>query len=62
MKAGLERIKMMPSVVGGPRTTITFGPNDHRGYKGDYLFMKQIRNGRFDFAAYHWPRWAINRA
>ncbi len=61
MQAALERIKMMPATVGGPSTNITFGPYDHRGYKGDFLLMKQIRQGRFDFAGYHRPRWPINR-
>ncbi len=59
---GLERIKMMPSLIGGPRTYIDFGPENHRGYKGDFLFMKQLRDGEFHFAAYHWPVWPINRA
>jgi branched-chain amino acid transport system substrate-binding protein len=61
MSAGLERIKMMPSTLGGPRTYIEFGPHDHRGYKGDFMFMKQLRNGEFHFAGYHWPQWPINR-
>jgi hypothetical protein len=61
MTAGLERIKMMPSTLGGPRTYIGFGPEDHRGYRGDFMFMKQLRDGKFQFAAYHWPEWPINR-
>jgi branched-chain amino acid transport system substrate-binding protein len=56
---GLERIKMMPSTLGGPRTYIGFGPSDHRGYRGDFMFMKQLREGKFHFAAYHRPRWPI---
>jgi branched-chain amino acid transport system substrate-binding protein len=59
--AGIERIKMMPSALGGPRTYLEFGPYDHRGYKGDFLIMKQLRNGEFHFADYHWPQWPINR-
>jgi branched-chain amino acid transport system substrate-binding protein len=62
MTAGLERIKMMPSTLGGPRTYIEFGPEDHRGYKGDFMFMKQLRQGKFYFAGYHAPQWPINRA
>jgi hypothetical protein len=61
MTAGLERIKMMPSTLGGPRTYIEFGPRDHRGYKGDFMFMKELRDGAFHFADYHWPQWPINR-
>jgi branched-chain amino acid transport system substrate-binding protein len=59
---GLERIKMMPAAIGGPRTYIEFGAQNHRGYKGDFLFMKQLRDGEFHFAGYHWPVWPINRA
>jgi branched-chain amino acid transport system substrate-binding protein len=59
---GLERIKMMPTAIGGPRTYIEFGAQNHRGYKGDFLFMKQLRDGEFHFAGYHWPVWPINRA
>ena len=58
---GMEQIKMMPSTLGGPRTYIEFGPQDHRGYKGDFMFMKQLRNGKFHFSSYHWPQWPISR-
>ena len=42
LKLGLERIKMFPSALGGRRTHITFGAQDHRGYKGDFLVMRQL--------------------
>jgi hypothetical protein len=32
---------MMPSSLGGRRTYIGYGPSDHRGYRGDFMFMKQ---------------------
>jgi branched-chain amino acid transport system substrate-binding protein len=51
----------MPSTLGGPRTYIEFGPQDHRGYKGDFMFMKQLRDGKFHFSSYHWPQWPISR-
>jgi branched-chain amino acid transport system substrate-binding protein len=60
MSAGLERIKMMPSTLGGPRTYIEFGEQNHRGYKGDFMFMKQLRGGQFHFAGYHTPQWRSN--
>ena len=41
---GLERIKMMPSTLGGPRTYIGYGPEDHRGHRGDFMFMKQLHD------------------
>jgi hypothetical protein len=58
---GLERIKMMPSTLGGPRTCIGFGPEDHRGYRGDFMFMKELRGGEFHFVSFHWPEWPLNR-
>jgi branched-chain amino acid transport system substrate-binding protein len=61
LSEGLEQIKMMPSTLGGPRTYIEFGPRDHRGYKGDFMFMKQLRSGKFYFSSYHWPQWPISR-
>jgi branched-chain amino acid transport system substrate-binding protein len=51
---------MMPSTLGGPRTYIGFGPQDHRGYRGDFMFMKQLRDGEFHFAGYHTPQWPVN--
>jgi branched-chain amino acid transport system substrate-binding protein len=60
LAVGLERIKMMPSTLGGPRTYVGFGPSDHRGYRGDFMFMKQLRDGKFYFDAYHSPRWSID--
>jgi branched-chain amino acid transport system substrate-binding protein len=60
LAAGLERIKMMPSTLGGPRTYIGFGQDDHRGYRGDFMFMKQLRDGKFHFTSYHWPQWPSN--
>jgi branched-chain amino acid transport system substrate-binding protein len=62
MTEGLEQIKMMPSTLGGPRTYIGFGPQDHRGYRGDFMFMKQLRDGTFNFSGYHWPQWPISRS
>ena len=59
--AGIERIKLMPCVLGGPRTYIEFGPHNHRGYKGDFVFLKQLRNRKFYFTAFHWPEWISNR-
>jgi branched-chain amino acid transport system substrate-binding protein len=60
VRDGFERIKMMASATGGPRTNITFGPHDHRGYKGDYLVMKRIEAGSFLFEDYHWPEYLSN--
>jgi branched-chain amino acid transport system substrate-binding protein len=62
MALGLERIKMMPCTLGGPRTYIEFGDYNHRGYKGDFLFLKQLRDHVFYLEAFHWPQWQSNRA
>ncbi len=43
---GLETIRMLPATTGGPGTYITFGPHDHRGFKGlDYLNVRRAANG-----------------
>jgi branched-chain amino acid transport system substrate-binding protein len=60
VKEGLERIRMMPCALGGPRTYIGFGRQDHRAYKGDYLMMKRIRNGAFEFVDLHRPEFKSN--
>ena len=61
VKEGLERIKWMPCTNGGPSTYITFAPHDHRGYKGDFLTIRELRGGELHFRGYHRPQWPINR-
>lgn len=34
VRAGLERVKLLPASTGGPSSVLSFGPYDHRGYKG----------------------------
>jgi branched-chain amino acid transport system substrate-binding protein len=42
----LETIRMLPAMTGGPETYITFGPYDHRGFKGlDYLNIRHASKG-----------------
>lgn len=42
----LETIRRLPACTGGPGTTITFGPGDHRGFKGpDFLVLRSARDG-----------------
>jgi hypothetical protein len=60
LKIGLEQIKLFPCTLGGPSTHITFGPYDHHGYSGDWLFINRLRNGRFDFCEFHRPEFASN--
>ena len=42
---GLETLTMLPTVSGGPRTYISFGPYDRKGFKGDWLTIRRIVNG-----------------
>ncbi len=44
-KDALERLRMQPACIGGPGTTISFGPYDNRGYKGDYIVVRTVENG-----------------
>ena len=37
VKEGLEKVRMLPAVNGGPRTHMSLGPYDHKAYKGDWL-------------------------
>ncbi len=43
--AGLETLTMLPTVSGGPRTYISFGPYDRKGFKGDWLTIRRIVDG-----------------
>ncbi|MGE0387548.1 MAG: ABC transporter substrate-binding protein [Gammaproteobacteria bacterium] len=45
-KEALERLRMRPACVGGPDTIISFGAFDNRGYKGRYITVRDIRNGK----------------
>jgi ABC-type branched-subunit amino acid transport system substrate-binding protein len=49
---GLEKLTMLPTVVGGPRTYISFGPYDRKGLKGDWLTLRHVVNGVPEFAGY----------
>ena len=47
VKRGLEQVRLLPATMGAPGTVISFGPYDHRGYKGaDYLVLRTVRDGR----------------
>lgn len=49
---GLETLTMMPTVSGGPRSYISFGPYDRKGFKGDWLTIRQIVDGVPEFEGY----------
>jgi branched-chain amino acid transport system substrate-binding protein len=48
----LETIRLLPSVTGGVGTYISFGPWDHRGFKGlDYLCIRRSVDGRTELVS-----------
>jgi ABC-type branched-subunit amino acid transport system substrate-binding protein len=60
VKDGLERIRWMPATNGGPATYVQFGPGDRKGYKGDFLTIRELRDGELHFGGYHRPEWPSN--
>ena len=60
VKAGLEQIKWMPATNGGPGCYITFAEYDHRGYKGDFLTVRELRGGELHFRGYFRPQHPSN--
>ena len=58
---GLERIRWMPATNGGPGTYVQFGPWDRKGYKGDFLTIRELRGGQLRFDGYHRPEFPSNR-
>jgi ABC-type branched-subunit amino acid transport system substrate-binding protein len=62
VKAGLEQIKWMPCTNGGPGCYLTFAQYDHRGYKGDFLTIRELRGGDLHFRGYFRPQWPSNQA
>jgi len=53
-KAALERTRMLPACIGGPGTMISFGPYDHRGYKGDFIVFRTVRGGKEELVDVSW--------
>jgi ABC-type branched-subunit amino acid transport system substrate-binding protein len=62
VKDGLEKIRWMPATNGGPGCYVQFGPWDHKGYKGDFLTIRELRGGELRFDGYHRPEWPSNAA
>jgi branched-chain amino acid transport system substrate-binding protein len=62
VKEGMERIRWMPATNGGPGTYIQFGPSDRKGYKGDFLTIRELRGGELRFHGYHRPEWPSNNS
>ena len=55
VKVGLERIRWMPATNGGPSCYVQFGPGDHKGYKGDFLTIWELRDKKLRFVEYVRP-------
>lgn len=45
LRDGLETIRRMPSCTGAPDTVITFGPQDHRGFKSPHFLVIRRAEG-----------------
>jgi len=60
VKEGMEKIRWMPATNGGPGCYIQFGPWDRKGYKGDFLTIRELRGGELRFDGYHRPEWPSN--
>jgi len=53
---GLENVRMIPAAMGGDRTTISFGPYDHKGHKGmDYMIVRRLTKGELVMEARFHP-------
>ncbi len=55
LKEGLEKVRMLPAVNGGPRTHMSLGPYDHKAYKGDWLVVRRIEGGKTVFVELYEP-------
>ena len=45
LRAGLEKVRLLPAAAGAPDTAISFAKNQRRGYNGDYLVRRTVENG-----------------
>jgi ABC-type branched-subunit amino acid transport system substrate-binding protein len=55
LKEGLEKVRLLPAVNGGPRTHMSLGPYDHKAYKGDWLVVRRIAGGKTVFVELYEP-------
>lgn len=45
LRAGLEKVRLLPAAAGGTGTVISFAKNQRRGYNGSYLVRRTVRKG-----------------
>lgn len=59
VRAGMEQVKLLPASTGGPGSVLSFGPYDHRGFKGrDLSILRRQAGGTTDecvFESYYEP-------
>src|SRR2546425_13294053 len=55
VKEGLEKVRLLPAVNGGPRTHMSLGPHDHKADKGDWPVIPRVEGGRTVFVGLHEP-------
>ena len=46
VKDGLEQVKRLPAASGYEGTLMGFGPWDHAALKGEYLVLREWRDGK----------------
>lgn len=45
LRAGLEKVRLLPAAAGGAGTVISFAKNQRRGYNGNYLVRRTVEKG-----------------
>ena len=45
LQIGWKNVRRLPAAIGEPGSMIGFAKYDHRGFKGQYLLMRQLKNG-----------------
>lgn len=51
LRDSMELVRMLPAATGSPGTYISFGRYDHRGFKGPYIVVREVRDGKNVLAA-----------
>ncbi len=57
---GADRTTTRTACNGGPSCYVQFGPGDHKGYKGDFLTIRELRDGELRLDGYYRPTWGAN--
>lgn len=45
LRDALEKVRLLPAATGSPGTYISFARYDHRGFKGPYIVVREVRDG-----------------